>query len=147
MSKSSLTTVLLLSSLIFIASVQAKENKKVLIIFSAPWCQSCQIAKNDMEVNENLVETLKNYEIIEADYDVDKDLVRGYNIKTIPTFVIYSDGKEIKRKVIDMIPYLAGVFQSAFTTSTSKDSNGMLLDLPTKHTAFFIVLKMSTQMY
>lgn len=99
MSKSSLTTVLLLSSLMFIASVQAKENKKVLIIFSAPWCQSCQIAKNDMEVDKNLVETLKNYEIIEADYDVDKDLVRGYNIKTIPTFVIYSDGKEIKRKV------------------------------------------------
>jgi len=38
-----------------------------------------------------------------------------------------SSNNEIKRKVIDMIPYLAGVFQSAFTTSTSKDSNGMLL--------------------
>jgi thiol-disulfide isomerase/thioredoxin len=99
MSKSSLTTVLLLSCLIFIASVQAKEDKKILIVFSASWCQSCQIAKNDMEVDDNLVETLKNYEIIEADYDVDKDLVQGYNIKTIPTFVIYSGGKEIKRKV------------------------------------------------
>lgn len=99
MSKSSLTTVLLLSCLMFIASVQAKDNRKVLIIFSASWCQSCQIAKNDMEVDENLVETLKNYEIIEADYDVDKDLVQGYNIKTIPTFVVYSGGKEIKRKV------------------------------------------------
>ena len=38
-----------------------------------------------------------------------------------------SSNNEIKRKVIDIIPYLAGVFQSAFTTSTSKDSNGILL--------------------
>lgn len=99
MSKSSFTTVLLLSCLFFISSIQAKESDKTLIIFSASWCQACQVAKSDMQIDKDLSETLKNYEIIEADYDVDKDLIEGYNIKVVPTFVIYSNGKELKRKI------------------------------------------------
>jgi thiol-disulfide isomerase/thioredoxin len=52
-----------------------------------------------MKTDPNLIEVLKNYEIIILDYDLDKDAVRGYNIKTLPTFIILEKNKEIKRKI------------------------------------------------
>ncbi len=45
-----------------------------------------------------LSEMIKNYDIIELDYDVDKDVVNGYNIKVVPSFVIMHQGKELGRK-------------------------------------------------
>jgi hypothetical protein len=51
-----------------------------------------------MTQDKNLSEIIKNYEIIELDYDVDKDVVGGYNIKVVPSFVIMHQGKELGRK-------------------------------------------------
>jgi thioredoxin-like negative regulator of GroEL len=36
--------------------------------------------------------------VVDIDFDVDKDIITGYNIKSIPTFIIFDDGKEISRK-------------------------------------------------
>lgn len=94
--RNTLVSVLLISCLISIASAFAFENKneKVLIIFSADWCKYCHIAKNDMNNDPKLSEIMKNYTIVDVDFDVDKDIVRGYNIKSIPTFVVFEGGKE-----------------------------------------------------
>lgn len=73
-------------------------DQKTLIIVSASWCQPCHIAKHDMENDSILSSIVKRYEIIDIDYDIDKDVVDGYNIKTVPTFVVMHQGKEIKRK-------------------------------------------------
>jgi thiol-disulfide isomerase/thioredoxin len=101
MFKKNYITLFIISWMISLATVYAYDdiNKKTLLIFSADWCKSCQIAKNDINNDPKLSETIKEYEVIILDYDLDKDAVSGYNIKNIPTFVILSDNKETKRKV------------------------------------------------
>lgn len=102
MRNSSTVSIFLLSFLISISSVLAfdiNQPKKTLLIFSANWCHYCKVAKKDINNNRNLAEIIKNYDIIELDYDVDKEVVDGYNIKTVPTFVIMHQGKETGRKV------------------------------------------------
>ena len=97
----SIVSILLLSFLISVASVLAFENtqEKTLVIFSAKWCKFCQIAKQDMEEDIQLSEIVKSYTIVDVDFDVDKDLVSGYNIKSIPAFVTFQNGKETGRLV------------------------------------------------
>lgn len=96
--KNSLTSVLLISLLISAVTVFAvdrtRTKEKTLIIFSADWCKYCQIAKQDMNNHHKLSEVIKNYDIVNLDFDVDKDIVRGYNIKSIPAFVVFEGGKE-----------------------------------------------------
>lgn len=94
--RSSIASVLLISLLISMATVFAVDNtkEKTLIIFSANWCKYCHIAKQDINNHRKLSEVIKNYTIVDVDFDVDKDIVRGYNIKSIPTFVVFEGGKE-----------------------------------------------------
>lgn len=97
--KSSLVTVLLISLLISINTAFAFDNKKpTLIIFHADWCKYCDIAKKDIDHDPDLLEQVKKYDVVLANFDVDKDLVEGYHIKTIPTFVIV-DGSKTRSKV------------------------------------------------
>jgi thiol-disulfide isomerase/thioredoxin len=111
--RNTLVSVLLISWLISINSVFAFDNstEKTLIIFSADWCKYCQVAKNDMKNDPQLLEIVKNYTIVDVDFDVDKDIVEGYNIKMIPTFVVFENGKEKGRKIgyhgsIDLVNFL-----------------------------------------
>lgn len=99
MQKNNIVGVLLLSCLISMASIFATENeyKPVLIVFSADWCKYCQVAKKDINNDKILSEVVKNYHVVTADFDVDKDLVRGYDIKSIPSFVTIK-GKTITKK-------------------------------------------------
>jgi thioredoxin-related protein len=99
--RNTLVSVLLISWLISINSVFAFDNsaEKTLIIFSADWCKYCQLAKNDMNNNNQLSEIIKNYTIIDVDFDVDNDIATGYNIKSIPAFVTFQGGKETGRQI------------------------------------------------
>ena len=97
--KNSLASILLISLLISINTVLAFDNKKpTLIIFHAEWCKYCNIAKQDIDTDPELSEQIKKYDVVLANFDVDKDLVMGYHIKTIPTFVIV-DGEKTRSKV------------------------------------------------
>lgn len=91
--------VLLISFLISIATIlsYSTESNKTLLIFGAKWCGYCTKAKNDIETNAKLSDTIKTYKVINIDYDIDKDAVEIHNIKTLPTFIIFQDGKEVKR--------------------------------------------------
>lgn len=92
--------ILALFLTLFLSTIcYATENTKALLIFSADWCASCKNANEDINNNKDLIEITKHYDIISLDFDRDKDLVQGYNIKTIPTFVIFEHGKEIKRQI------------------------------------------------
>lgn len=100
MFKKQYLTLCLLTWMISVATVYAYDSsEKTLLIFSAPWCKYCQIAKNDINTDKELSETIKNYEVIVVDYDMDKDMVEGYNIKTIPAFIILKNKKEVKRHI------------------------------------------------
>lgn len=100
MSKTSLTTIFLLSWIISFHSCFLYGNENpTLLFFTADWCRSCQIAKNDINTDAKLSEAIKSYDVVILDFDVDKEFVTGYNIKTIPTFIIFQNGEEQKRQV------------------------------------------------
>lgn len=91
--------LLLTLSLFSVVSKSFAENdEKILLVFSTNWCKYCQNAKNDMNNDAILSELVKNYTIVNVNTDSEKDIAKGYNIKTIPTFVIYQDGKEVGRQ-------------------------------------------------
>lgn len=93
-----ITRSILTSIILLISSISySQDTNKTLIIFSADWCSYCKVAKSDMQNDSNLSEIIKNYEIIDIDYNLDKQFVEGYNVKTLPTFIIFQDGKEMKR--------------------------------------------------
>jgi thioredoxin-related protein len=100
MKNSNLASVLLISCLISMVSIfsYAGDNKPTLIVFSADWCAYCQKAKNDINNDPELSNIVKNYYVVTADFDVDKDLVEGYNVKSIPTFVVIN-GNVVTKKV------------------------------------------------
>jgi len=66
----------------------------VLLSFSAPWCSSCKIAHPTVLKLEQEFSEIKFYEV---DIDDNEDLVQKFNIRTIPTFVILNNDKEVKR--------------------------------------------------
>lgn len=76
-----------------------QESEKTLLIFSANWCKYCTKAKNDLRNEDKLAEKIKEYTIIEVDYDKDKGIAKGHKINVLPAFVVFQDGKEIKRQM------------------------------------------------
>jgi thiol-disulfide isomerase/thioredoxin len=90
MNNRNIASVFLLSFLISVATLfcYANEDRPTLIVFSADWCGACQIAKRDINNDPNLSEIVKKYFVVTANYDLDKDLVEGYNISRIPAFVV-----------------------------------------------------------
>lgn len=93
--------IFILSFLISCATLfcYAQDSEKTLLIFGAKWCSHCTAAKNDLKTNTELVEATKNYTLIELDYDKDKEIIKGHDVKTLPTFIIFQGGKEKKRSV------------------------------------------------
>ena len=77
----------------------SKESEKTLLIFGAKWCKFCVESKKDLQNNETLSELVKDYTVIDLDFDKDKGIAIGHNVKSIPTFIIYQDGKELKRQI------------------------------------------------
>ena len=103
MNNRNIASVFLLSFLIsmvtlFSYSYAKEENRPTLIVFSADWCGACKTAKYDIDNDPTLSEAVKKYIVAIANYDVDKDLVEGYNITRIPTFVVI-DKTNITKKV------------------------------------------------
>lgn len=64
-----------------------------LIYFTAEWCHPCKRTKPVAEEldRDGIIK------IIFVDVDTNLDLVANYEIKSVPTFILIEDGKEIKR--------------------------------------------------
>ncbi len=70
-----------------------------LIIFSANWCLPCKVARKEMIQNVKLKRIVDSYEVIKYDFDLDKDAKKKYNVSKVPTYIIESDGQEIRRQI------------------------------------------------
>ncbi len=68
----------------------------VLVDFWATWCGPCQMVG---PIVEQLAEEQSEVKIVKVDVDQAQEIAGRYGILSIPTFVLFKDGKEVRREV------------------------------------------------
>ena len=68
-----------------------------ILMFSADWCKYCHMAKADLLAHQ---EEVDRWMLEIVDVDVQPDMRRDYDIKSLPTFIVLDDhGREVRRLV------------------------------------------------
>lgn len=74
-----------------------KSEKPVLVDFWAVWCGPCQMMG---PIIDELAEELKNkYKVGKLNVDENRETASKFGIMSIPTMIIFKDGKEVKQLV------------------------------------------------
>ena len=73
-----------------------KEADVVLVDFGATWCPPCQ--KMEPVLQQLGLELKDNFKLLRIDAGVHTDMLKHLKIESLPTFVIYKNGKETWRK-------------------------------------------------
>jgi thioredoxin len=72
-----------------------KENKILLIDFWAPWCGPCRMLTPVLQKLSDSGVTV----VGKVNVDEEPELAQIYNVRSIPTLVLYKDGKIVEKKV------------------------------------------------
>ena len=65
---------------------------KNVFYFTADWCQPCKKVK---PIIEEMKKEGFQFQMIDADYE--QLLVKQFKVSSIPTFILFEDGKELSR--------------------------------------------------
>ena len=68
-------------------------KEKVLVDFYANWCGPCKMIAPELEKVES------NIKVIKVDVDEFEELAKQYGVMSIPTLILFEQGKEIKRTI------------------------------------------------
>lgn len=67
---------------------------KTILYFTADWCQPCKKVKPIVEeLNREYVSGI--FQMV--DVDIEKEMAQTFQIKAVPTFVLFENGNEINR--------------------------------------------------
>ncbi len=73
-----------------------KENLAVMVYFSAPTCNVCHALKP--KLLEAIDANFKEFEVVSVDTSVSQDIAAHFSVFTIPTVLVFLDGREFLRK-------------------------------------------------
>lgn len=74
-----------------------KSTKPVLVDFWAAWCQPCLMLAPI--VDQVASEKADSLAVVKLDVDANQQTAMTYGVQSIPTLVLFKDGKEVKRLV------------------------------------------------
>lgn len=71
------------------------DGETVLVDFWATWCGPCQMLAPVLEQAETELQGIAD--VAKVDVDKNPQLAAQYGVMSIPTLVLFKDGKEVKR--------------------------------------------------
>ncbi len=82
-----------------------------LVDFHATWCGPCKVLSPILDELEGKIEG--KAEIAKLDIDQAQDVTATYGVTSVPTIILFKDGKELKRIVgVKDVDYLYNLIQS-----------------------------------
>ena len=79
----------------FAAGVLESE-RPVLVDFTAAWCPPCRVMK---PVLDELAAEREDLRIVQLDVDAEQRTAAEYGVLSMPTFILFRDGREVQRLV------------------------------------------------
>lgn len=77
-------------------TVVLQTNKSVLIDFYAEWCGPCRMVS---PLVDEIAEENSDYQICKVDVDEAPELAQKFGVMSIPTLVVWKDGKVVTQNV------------------------------------------------
>lgn len=71
-------------------------EKEAIVDFYANWCGPCKMFS---PVFEEEADKYNNVNFVKVNVDECSDIAREYGVMTIPTVILFRDGKEVKRNI------------------------------------------------
>ena len=72
-------------------------EKAILVNFFTSWCGTCNVLKPELEKFSATVP--HSYPIVDVNLERDSHIISNFHIKTMPTLILFKEGKEIWRHV------------------------------------------------
>lgn len=76
---------------------QQTKNKVVLVDFWAEWCAPCKMMAPIL--NELADELTENKQVAKVNIEHYQSMAKRFNVRSIPTLILFKNGKEVKRFV------------------------------------------------
>lgn len=70
-------------------------KEKTIVDFYATWCGPCKMLGPVFEE----VSKESNIKFVKVDIDEHEDLCREYKVMSVPTLILFEDGKEVRRNI------------------------------------------------